>query len=244
MIRKEEMDIERKSFSYYLRKRREELGLSQAALAAKTGIQREYISRLENGKLSNPSYRLQAKLAREGLNISMSDFYRDDQIRPVVPTLSVLFARDMSDSRVKEEMVKRHHFVIPLVRNINALMSGIVHEEDFEAFTVAGPLVRANATTKKPNLVVAEQRRDQTGHFWAVVDLADREVREGKKFLFCEDGQLVCRDVDKISQGLLLKLDEACSPRLPAEREYILFKQNLASHVSVIGRIIVLIKSV
>jgi len=236
------MDIEPRPFSYYLKKRREELGLSQAGLAGKTGIQREYISRLENGRLSNPSYRLQRKLAVGGLNISMSDFYRDEDIRPGVPTLSVLFAGDMSDNKLKEAMVKRFHFVIPLVNNIKALVSGIVHEKDFEAFTVAGPQVRANATSKKPRLIAAELCKGEPGRCWAVLDLADRVVREGKKFVFCEDGQLVCRDAGRVSQGLLLKVDELRSSPQPADRSYLLFTRNLASRVEVIGRVIITMK--
>lgn len=56
----------------YLRKR---AGLSQAQLAESAGMDRSYISMLENGQRTNISYEYAAALAR-GLGISMEDLYK------------------------------------------------------------------------------------------------------------------------------------------------------------------------
>lgn len=49
---------------------REAAGLSQSEVEKKTGIKREYLSKLENNKLKNPTYGTLTKLAN-GLEIDL-----------------------------------------------------------------------------------------------------------------------------------------------------------------------------
>ena len=57
-----------------LRSRREAAGLSLTRMAAKLGISRPYLSRLERGEYSNPSSKILIQLSK-GLGIRTEDLY-------------------------------------------------------------------------------------------------------------------------------------------------------------------------
>src|SRR6202022_927934 len=57
-----------------LRSRREAAGLSLTQMAAKLGISRPYLSRLERGQYSNPSSKILIQLSK-GLSIRTEDLY-------------------------------------------------------------------------------------------------------------------------------------------------------------------------
>lgn len=61
-----------------LRQAREGRNLSQGQLAIKTGIQRQYISRLERGDIKNPSIKVAYKIAT-ALNRNIDDIWIFDQ---------------------------------------------------------------------------------------------------------------------------------------------------------------------
>jgi|WetSurMetagenome_2_1015567.scaffolds.fasta_scaffold1371283_1 transcriptional regulator with XRE-family HTH domain len=61
-------------FNEFLRKRREEIGLTQKELAEKTGISRYSIINYENGRRSRPSFPIITKLA-EALEVSTGDLW-------------------------------------------------------------------------------------------------------------------------------------------------------------------------
>lgn len=52
-----------------------EKGLSQAEIEKRTGIKREYLSKIENGHLSNPTFDTIKKLSEVGFDISLLEFF-------------------------------------------------------------------------------------------------------------------------------------------------------------------------
>ena len=65
------------TFGQRLKTLREKQGISQTRLERNTGIKREYISKLENDELKNPTYFTIQKLTR-GLGVNISDLMADN----------------------------------------------------------------------------------------------------------------------------------------------------------------------
>jgi transcriptional regulator with XRE-family HTH domain len=61
-----------------IRTLREKQGMSQAELGRRTGIKREYLSKLESGALPNPTLSTMQKFA-DGLGVKVKDLVDDDE---------------------------------------------------------------------------------------------------------------------------------------------------------------------
>jgi len=98
-----------------IRRFREVKGLSQTELEKKTGIKREYLSKIENDELKNPTYFTLWKIS-EGLGVPVSDLVGNPdgvvaRHEPVIQVVSAL----KKDKHLQEDIEAGKYVAVPII---------------------------------------------------------------------------------------------------------------------------------
>jgi transcriptional regulator with XRE-family HTH domain len=188
----------RLSFGDYLRRVREGLGLSQMDLQKRTDMDRTYISMLENR--GNPSFETIRDIAA-AVGITLDKFFQESPAGPQTPVLEVQFGATEPEKRYKEMTVKEQYLPIPFINNPQALYARKLTDNFVEGYWMVQKKMLEGIKEGIP-VVYAPQ---ELGAVHALVlDLADREVRPGKYFLFLVEDRLEPYRVEEHDGQLLL----------------------------------------
>jgi transcriptional regulator with XRE-family HTH domain len=98
-----------------IRRLREYKGLSQSEMEKRTGIKREYLSKIETDDLKNPTYFTLIKIAK-GLGISVAELLETAESitakqEPVIEVVSSL----RQDKRLKQEAKRGKYVAVPII---------------------------------------------------------------------------------------------------------------------------------
>ena len=97
---------------------REWQGLTQADLEEKTGIKREYISKLENGELENPTYLTLSKIA-QGIGIAVSELLEASPAQDLKPMPVIKIITSLAnDQQLYLDVENGRYVTIPIVDNL------------------------------------------------------------------------------------------------------------------------------
>ncbi len=102
------------TLGHRIRRLRKWKGLSQTALESKSGIKREYLSKLENNELKNPTYNTMLKLCA-GLGVSITSLVETgDELPPRRnPVIRVVSPQERQVSLKKG--VNTNYFAVPII---------------------------------------------------------------------------------------------------------------------------------
>ncbi len=122
-----------RGFGYYLRAKRQQLGLSQSALSDKTKIQRTSISRLESSS-GNPQWTLIRQIAEDGMGISVSELF---QIEPQAVKQPMIYVEGQTPGpKLTEVMLRTQGKPIPVLGQDTPLRTKIVTDQDITGYCV------------------------------------------------------------------------------------------------------------
>ena len=168
-----------KPFGYYLKAKRQQLGLSQADLSERTKIQRTSISRLES-HAGNPQWQLIKLIAEDGMGIPMAEFFQVESTESKQPMIHI--QGQTPAPKLAELMLKTQGKAIPLLCTETPLRSKVVTDADIGGFIV---LDYAMIGPWKDRPLVSWKccPEDQTLD-WALVDIEDTKIVDGGIYLF------------------------------------------------------------
>lgn len=95
---------------------RENRGLSQSEVERKTGIKREYLSKIENSELKNPTYGTIKKICK-GIDVSIAELLDPEEFkkpRPE-PVISVISANVRRDKMLQNQIDVGEFICIPII---------------------------------------------------------------------------------------------------------------------------------
>ena len=119
--------LDGKTLGQRIRYFREMKRMSQSELENKTGIKREYLSRLENDKLKNPTRSTLLKLA-SGLGVSLTNLIDGTEPKIPVPTIKIL------NVSVKN-LGKDSHLAAPIVKSGREGIR-MLEQDDIESYAL------------------------------------------------------------------------------------------------------------
>jgi len=124
-----------RTFGEFLKRKRRELGMNQDELAAKTGINRTYISRIES-ESGNPTFDVVKRIA-DGLGISMSEFFASSEERVAqAPQIIVNFAANEHEKKYKSQLLNEG-IPIPIVGAWSrSSENGVIADEDVIGYSI------------------------------------------------------------------------------------------------------------
>ncbi len=95
---------------------RQNKGLSQSEVEKITGIKREYLSKIENGELTNPTYNTIQKVCR-GINISIGELLDPKEFRKTRPEPIIgVTSAGINRQRMSQDETDAGEFVcIPII---------------------------------------------------------------------------------------------------------------------------------
>ncbi len=96
-----------------IRSLRKSKGLTQFDLEKKTGIKREYLSKIENDELNNPTFFTLLKIC-EGIGVSVTELisFENSLPSPKVPQINVLSSENQ---QLSDNFEKGHFVVLPVI---------------------------------------------------------------------------------------------------------------------------------
>lgn len=109
--------------------------MSQIELERKTGIKREYLSKIENQELKNPTYRTLERLA-QGLGVPLPELIAEalEAKAPREPRLDVIAPKDWV-SRIDKEIKAGTYLVVPVISRVLATRAPeCIQQEQVEEF--------------------------------------------------------------------------------------------------------------
>jgi len=194
----------------YLRKNK---GLTQFDLERKTGIKREYLSKIENDELNNPTFSTLVKIC-EGIGIPITELLVDDDSLPSRkdPIIKVL-ARPEEMKKISDKAGVQTFLTVPIIPNefaaCNPKFIGLNDVENY-AWIYAEYL---------------EPTDDQHRYRCVVLDKNDESMKPA-----LEPGSIICidshkRDPAKLDRKLAAMRDnngKCVVRRLRLERNYVL----------------------
>lgn len=128
----DKMAKEMDEFGKRLRKFREIKKLSQAEIEKRTGLKREYISKMENGDLKNPTYNTLIRLAA-GLEVRVSELvdpaeFMKPREEPVI---------DVSGKNGAGAISKWNFVSVPIIETALAITNpGYIEEKDIQSYAL------------------------------------------------------------------------------------------------------------
>lgn len=188
-----------KPFGYYLKSKRQVLGLSQADLSDRTKIQRTSISRLESHS-GNPQWAMIQHIAEEGMGISVAEFFQVEPLESRQPVIHV--GERLSNPKLTELMLKTQGKAIPIVNAEAPLRTKVISDQD-----IIGYLVMDHGLLKehKDKHLVAWLCDDLgTECDWLLLDIKDTEIKDGGGFLIDLDGKGKARKAWQSPSGALI----------------------------------------
>jgi len=194
----------------YLRKNK---GLTQFDLERKTGIKREYLSKIENDELNNPTFSTLVKIC-EGIGIPISELLVDDDSLPSRkdPVIKVL-ARPEEMDKINDKSGVQNFLAAPIISSefaaCNPKFIGLNDVEDYA-------LIYAK---------YLEPTDDQHRYRCVVLDENDESMKPA-----LEPGAIICidshrRDPVELDRKLVAMRDnngKCVARRLRLERNYVL----------------------
>ena len=117
---------------------RKNRGISQSEVEKITGIKREYLSKIENSELKNPTYGTIQKICR-GIDISVAELLDPEEFRKTrpEPVISVLSANARRDKPLQNKLDSGEFSCIPVVSGEVAASNPItVNEKDIQEYAV------------------------------------------------------------------------------------------------------------
>ncbi len=113
-------------------------GLSQAEVEKKSGIKREYLSKIENSELKNPTYSTILKIC-EAIDISIAELLDPEEFRKPrpEPVISVLSANARRDKPLQKKLNSGEFVCIPVVNGEVAAGNPItINEKDIKDYAL------------------------------------------------------------------------------------------------------------
>ena len=117
---------------------RQNKGLSQSEVEKKTGIKREYLSKIENSELKNPTYGTIKKICR-GIDISIAELLDPEEFRKprAEPVISVISANVRRDKPLQNKIDAGEFVCIPVINGeIAAGNPMTVNEKDIQDYAL------------------------------------------------------------------------------------------------------------
>lgn len=187
------------TFGEFLKKKREELGVSQTELAQKTGIDRTYLSMLENK--GNPGFATISEIAR-ALGITLEDFFREQRKEAEPPVIAVQFNEPAEDRKMAQRMITSFTLPLPIIKDPKPLNTKVIEERDIEGYI----LIDRNVFTysKEDMKLVVWLPKDLPGIAYAIVDMSVKTIDMYGTCLFDLDGEVQIRRVVPAVNGVLL----------------------------------------
>ncbi len=117
---------------------RKNKGMSQSEVEKRTGIKREYLSKIENSELKNPTYGTIQKICK-GIEISVAELLDPEEFRKTrpEPVISVLSANTNRDKPLQNKLDSGEFICIPVVSGETAAANPItINEKDVKEYAV------------------------------------------------------------------------------------------------------------
>lgn len=117
---------------------RQNRGLSQSKVEEITGIKREYLSKIENFELKNPTYSTIVKICK-GIGISVAELLDPDEFRipRPKPIINVVSAKVKGKKRLKKEIDAGELVSIPIINEKTAASNPItINEKDIQDYVL------------------------------------------------------------------------------------------------------------
>ncbi len=117
---------------------RQNKGMSQSEVEKKTGIKREYLSKIENSELKNPTYSTIQKICM-GIDISIAELLDPEEFRKPrpEPVVSVLSANARRDKPLQHQLDAGEFVCIPVVQGEIAAGNPItINEKDIQDYAL------------------------------------------------------------------------------------------------------------
>lgn len=187
-----------KPFGYYLKAKRQQLGLSQSDLADKTKIQRTSISRLESMS-GNPQWSMIRLIAEQGMGISVSEFFQVEPVESRQPIIQI--GPDIPGGKYAEVLLRTQGKTVPIVESPTPLRSGVVTDND-----IGGYCILDQSMVKRPEKKLVAIRCEHTGKkcSWLIVDMEDREIVDKGVSLVMVDDEMQPRTTWLSPKGTLI----------------------------------------
>ena len=118
-----------------IRSLRKSKGLTQFDLERRTGIKREYLSKIENDELNNPTFFTLLKIC-EGIGVPVTELLsmENNLPAPKVPQINILSSENQ---HVAEAIEKGHFVVLPIISNeFAACDPKFICQEDIQNYII------------------------------------------------------------------------------------------------------------
>jgi transcriptional regulator with XRE-family HTH domain len=178
------MSVSTKPFGYYLKVKRQQLGLSQAALSDKTKIQRTSISRLES-IAGNPQWSMIRKIAEEGMGISVAELFQVEPVEAKIPAVLVE-GKGLSDFKNSELLIKTSGWPVPILKSDTPLRSKVIEEKHIAGYFVIDQLLIPEV--KDHRLVIWPIQNSHTRIRFCLVDIEDTNIVDSQTYLVDIEG--------------------------------------------------------
>jgi transcriptional regulator with XRE-family HTH domain len=117
---------------------RQNRGLSQSKVEELTGIKREYLSKIENYELKNPTYSTIVKICK-GIDVSVAELLDPEEFkipRPV-PVINVVSVKEKGKKRLKDEINVGELVSIPIINGKKAASNpATINEKDIQDYVL------------------------------------------------------------------------------------------------------------
>ncbi len=185
-------------FGEYLRQKRKELGMSQAELSAKTGIDRTYLSMLENR--GNPAFNKIQEIVK-ALNLSLEDFFKLELQEASKPIISVMLPNETKNKQVMQRLLTSVTFPVPILNSPIPLRSKVIEEQYIEGYCLYDRTLYEPSDEQK--LVCWIPKEFPTMNY-TIVNILDTEIKDYSIYLFEYESQILLRQVTNSDGGFIL----------------------------------------
>lgn len=186
-------------FGDFLKLKREELGISQHELAKKVGIDRTYLSMLENR--GNPAFNKVKEIAN-ALNITLEEFFKTEPREANRPIIKVVFQETPEERRLSERMITGFTIVVPIVTNIKALRTKIIEDADIHGYVLYDESLFSDVKDKTK--LIAYKSDEFPKIRCTMIDLNQRTLEHDGVFFIIYNGEVTIRKVNILDEGILL----------------------------------------
>ncbi|MFQ5646721.1 MAG: helix-turn-helix domain-containing protein, partial [bacterium] len=131
-----------------IRKLREVKSLSQSEIEKRTGLKREYLSKIENGDLKNPTYSTLSRLS-DGLEVRIGELVDPAEfMKPrVAPVLKIVSSNVRRDKQLERQANVGGYVSVPILESAIAAGNPIhIDEKDIRDYTLIHSSCLAHTT--------------------------------------------------------------------------------------------------
>jgi len=194
-------------FGDFLKYKRSTLGISQADLASKTGIDRTYLSMLENR--GNPAFNKIQEICK-ALNISVEDFFKTAPKEAGIPLVSVEFPDVPKHKKLAEQMITNFTFPVPILNSAIPLYSKVVEDDNIDGYILFDRSL--HKADDKQKLIVWIPKTSPAIQY-CLVDINECTIQHSNVYLLELQGEIVVKKVIEANDGYVLinPLDPHCT---------------------------------